>query len=80
VVFLGGPGREVDFILVEDGAPIEAIECKLSEAPLSPALRYFQERFPSCEAWQISARGKKEGETPEGIRVAPALGYLQELV
>jgi len=31
------------------------------------------------EAWQISATGKKDYQTPEGIRVAPALAFLSQL-
>ena len=71
--------REVDFVLLEDGSPRSFIECKLSDAPVSRALRYLQERFPGCDAWQISLRGRKDFETPDGIRVCPALDYLRRL-
>ncbi len=37
-------------------------------------------RFPDCDAWQISGAGLKDYETPEGIRVAPALELLRRLV
>jgi hypothetical protein len=73
-------GREVDFVVTENDRPSVLVECKLSDAPVSQPLRYLLERFPDCEAWQISLRGKKDFETPEGIRVCPALGYLQGLV
>ncbi len=73
-------GREVDFVLLEDGRPRSFVECKLSDAPASRALRYLLERFPGCDAWQISLKGKKDFETPEGIRVCPALDYLRQLV
>jgi predicted AAA+ superfamily ATPase len=73
-------GREVDFVLLEDGKPRSFIECKVSDAPASRALRYLLERFPDCDAWQISLKGKKDFETPEGIRVCPALDYLRRLV
>jgi hypothetical protein len=43
-------------------------------------LRYFRARFPACDAWQISAEGRKDYVTPEGIRVAPSLPLLRTLV
>lgn len=69
-------GREVDFVLLEDGRPFEAIECKLADAPLSPALRYLKKRFSGLDAFQIAARGREDYVTPDGIRVCPALEYL----
>ncbi len=73
-------GRKIDFVLIEGGKPFEVVECKLADAPVSPALRYFVERFRSCSAWQISATGVKDFETPEGIRACPAFEYLSRLV
>jgi len=73
-------GREVDFVLLEDGRPRSFIECKVGDAPASRGLRYLLERFPGTEAWQISLKGEKDFETPEGIRVCPALDYLRRLV
>ena len=73
-------GREVDFVVVEDRKPVQMIECKWSDAPVAPGLRYLKARFPRCEAWQISMNGVKDYETPEGIRVTPALRFLKTLV
>lgn len=73
-------GREVDFVIVERRKPVLMVECKWSDAPLAPGLRYLKERFPGCEAWQVSAAGAKDYETPEGIRVAPAPKLLARLV
>jgi len=72
--------REVDFALLEDGKPRSFIECKVGDAPVSRGLRYLLERFPDCEAWQISLKDTKDFETPEGIRVCPAIGFLRRLV
>ncbi len=41
---------------------------------------YLRQRFPSVPAWQISAVGKKDFETTDGIRVAPAVALLRQLV
>ncbi len=73
-------GREVDFVVTEDGDPILLVECKSRDRKLDRSLRYLAVRFPEAEAWQISATGSKDFQTPEGIRVAPALAFLGRLV
>jgi uncharacterized protein len=71
--------REVDFIVTEKRKPILAVECKSSEEGASPHLRYFKQRFPKCDAWQVSLTGTKDTVTADGIRVAPALTFLRNL-
>ena len=78
--FRDSDGREVDFVVVDRGSPIVMVECKVSDAKPDRNLRYLKRRFPDCPAWQISATGQKDFLTPEGIRVSPALGFLQTLV
>ena len=78
--FRDSEGREVDFVVVDRGSPIVMVECKVSDAKPDRSLRYLRRRFPDCPAWQISATGQKDFLTPDGIRVSPALGFLQTLV
>lgn len=73
-------GREVDFVVTENRAPILAIECKWDDTAVHPGLKYFHARFPQCAAWQLSAVGRKDYITPSGIRVAPAPALLKTLV
>ncbi len=73
-------GREVDFVVTERRRPVLMVECKADDAPLDRSLRYLKARFPDCPAWQLSARGARDYQTPEGIRVAPALALLGQLV
>ena len=73
-------GREVDFVLVDAGRPVGFVECKWDDAEVAPALRYLHQRFPDVPAWQVSAVGRKDFETPDGIRVAPARVLLSQLV
>lgn len=73
-------GREVDFVLTEDGKPTLMVECKRGDDGVSPSLRYLKGKFPHCPAWQVSAVGAKDYVTPEGIRVCPALRLLKSLV
>jgi uncharacterized protein len=73
-------GREVDFVVTEDGKPVLFVECKSSDRDVSPALRYLKERFPHTDAWQLSAGGRNDYVSREGIRVAPALALLTALI
>jgi predicted AAA+ superfamily ATPase len=73
-------GREVDFVVMEGRRPIRFIECKWDDAELQKGLSYLHERFPHCDAFQISAVGQKDYVTPDGIRVCPALEFLRGLV
>ncbi|MBI4051349.1 MAG: ATP-binding protein [Elusimicrobia bacterium] len=73
-------GQEIDFIVLEDGRPLHLVECKWDDVPPVPALRYLKARVPNCQAWQISAVGKKDYVTPDGIRVCPAQRFLEGLV
>lgn len=73
-------GREVDFVVSEGRQPRLLIECKWADAELDRGLRYLKARFPDAEAWQVSAVGTKDYETPDGIRVSPALRLLSRLV
>jgi uncharacterized protein len=73
-------GREVDFVVTENGRPIQFVECKWADAEIGKGLRYLKQRFPDCEAFQISATGKKDYATPEGIRVTSAIRFLKGLV
>lgn len=73
-------GREVDFVVVEDRVPRLLVECKWADAEVDRSLRYLKARFPEAEAWQLSATGKKDFVSPEGIHAAPALKLLQRLI
>ena len=73
-------GREVDFVIVDRGKPVLCVECKWSDTPPDRGLRYFKTRFPDCDAWQISAVGTKDYLDARGIRVAPALTLLADLI
>jgi hypothetical protein len=55
------------------------VECKWADAEAHRSLRYLKARFPGAEAWQLSAAGRKDFATPEGIRVAPAVELLGSL-
>lgn len=72
-------GREVDFVVVDGRSPILFVDAKWGDADVDKNLRYLKARFPSCEAWQVSAFGSKDYVSPDGIRVCPAVGFLSPL-
>jgi len=73
-------GRETDFVVTEANAPVLLVEAKWGDDEIARGLRYLVRRFPDAKACQISATGTKDFLSPEGIRVRPAAGFLQELV
>lgn len=73
-------GRETDFLVVEESQPVMMVECKWGDDEITRGLRYLKARFPDCPAWQISAVGKKDYLSTDGIRVCPARVFLKELV
>ena len=67
-------------MVVEGRRPVLAVEAKWSDAEVDRSLRYLKMRFPDLPAWQVSATGAKDYQSPDGIRVAPALTLLRTLV
>ena len=72
--------REVDFVLVENGEPVQGIECKLSDKKPSLSLKYLKKRFPEMVASQILLETDTDVITKEGIRTCPAHRFLNDLV
>ena len=67
-------------MVAEGRRPLLLVEAKWSDTEPDKGLRYLKARFPEADAWQVSAVGRKDFVTPEGIRVAPALALLSTLV
>lgn len=73
-------GREVDFVITEQRRPRVLVECKWADRPVDKGLKYLLKKVPGCQAWQISATGKKDYLTPGGVRVCPAITFLNTLI
>lgn len=73
-------GREVDFVVLDRLEPILLVEAKHGDDARDGNLRYLKHKYPDAEAWQVSAVGTKDYVTEEGIRVAPAVRLLEDLV
>ena len=68
--------REVDFVVLRDGRPTFAVECKTGEKAINPALFYFQERILIPRIYQVHM-GTRDFEK-SGIRVLPFSTFCRE--
>ena len=73
--------REVDFLIVDEGAPFLLVEAKLGDTEPAKALRFFQERLGipavqlmgSGDSYQLFNSGERQ------LLVAPAAAWLSRL-
>ncbi len=69
--------REIDFVVLREGRPMFAVECKSGEKNVNPALFYFMERTPIPKYFQVH-EGRKDYEI-NGVRVLPVQALCKEL-
>ncbi len=72
-------GREVDFLVVQNGVPTQLVEVKRADDEISKSLKYFQERIPGVAAVQLVNALKRPYSNPIGIKVADAETWLTSL-
>jgi uncharacterized protein len=69
--------REVDFVVLKDGAPEFAVEAKTGERAVSPHIKYFAERTEIPIFYQVHL-GSKDIENKEGrYRILPFLSFCK---
>ena len=78
--FRNREGKEVDFVVLENGAPVLFVECKLRSREISPALRYLKKHYPEAKAVQVALYQEEDLVNKDGIRLCPATNFLMELV
>lgn len=71
--------REIDFVVLRDGHPEFAVECKSGERDPSPACRYFRERTEIPRFFQVHLDDKDFGNPDTGTRVLPFATFCCEL-
>jgi predicted AAA+ superfamily ATPase len=69
--------REVDFVVLKQGRPIFAVECKSGEKSINPSLFYFMERTPIPKFYQVH-EGRKD-YVNNGVRVLPVQNFCKEI-
>jgi len=69
--------KEVDFALAVEDQPTTLIEVKLSDSELSPALKYFHEKYnlPAVQVVRHLRQERMAGDIP----IRRALAFLREL-
>lgn len=70
--------REVDFIVLKEGKPLFAVECKTGERNINPSLYYFMERTQIPNFFQVH-QGAKDYEK-KGVRMLPVHTFCKELL
>jgi predicted AAA+ superfamily ATPase len=73
-------GREVDFVVTDGRRPVLAVEAKWAEVRVDRGLGYFRARFPECACWQVTMTEARDRVDEDGIRIAPAIALLRDLV
>ena len=71
--------REVDFVVVKEGKPEFAVECKTGERSVSPHTRYFRERTEIPRFYQVHLGEKDYGSEAADTRVLPFTRFCEEL-
>lgn len=72
-------GREVDFLVARDRQPWFAVEAKLGDAEIEPALEYFQSRLKIPWAYQVVLDGTRD-YTRGRVRCLPAQVFFSGLI
>lgn len=70
-------GREVDFVVIKEGAAVFAVEVKISDKAELKSLRYFKERTDIPHFYQVHTGNKDY--LVNGIRVLPFTKFCHEL-
>lgn len=71
--------REVDFVVLKDGKPEFAVECKCGEKSVSPHCRYFRNRTKIPVFYQVHLGEKDFGNAETDVRVMPFTSFCHEL-
>ena len=72
-------GREIDFVVLRDGRPELAVECKSGERRASPACRYFRERTGIPRFYQVHLGAGDFGDAGADTRVLPFAAFCAEV-
>lgn len=72
-------GREVDFVVLREGRPEFAVECRSGDRRAAPACRYFRERTPIPWFYQVHLGADDFGDAASDTRVLPFAAFCAEL-
>ena len=72
-------GREIDFVVLRDGRPEFAVECKSGDRNAAPACRYFRERTDIPRFYQAHLGTADFGDADTDTRVLPFWTFCAEM-
>ena len=72
-------GREVDFLVTLGRKPWFAVEAKLAETRIDPAMVYFREKLRIPWTYQVVFEGSRDF-LEDGVRCLPARQFLAALI
>ena len=72
-------GREVDFVILEDGQPFMFVECKTSQGRRHRGLSYLKGKFPEVPAVLIDMQTQTDTISKDGIRFVNVTKFLGDL-
>ena len=71
--------REVDFVVLQDGKPLFAVESKTGEKTKSTSAAYFRARTDIPRFYQVHLGTKDYGDEGKDTRVLPFTKFVREL-
>ena len=71
--------REVDFVVLREGLPEFAVECKLSDSKATSKFDYFKQRTNIPKFYMVHLGGNDFGDEETGQRVLPFTTFCKEL-
>jgi len=73
-------GREIDFVILKNGKPQFAVECKTGAQTLSKNINYFSQRTPIPYYYQVHMDGRTDSEWPDAkARILPFVRFCELL-
>lgn len=57
-------GHETDFIVIKEGKPLFAVECKLKDSKLDPSINYFSKKIAVPHWYQVNLMGQDKMVAP----------------
>ena len=72
-------GKEVDFLVHQEGKPLFAVECKYQKTTLSPSLKYFRGKLDEIPIFYQVHMRTDDYWIDEKIRVLPFATFCREL-
>jgi predicted AAA+ superfamily ATPase len=73
-------GREIDFVVLKNGKPIFAVECKTGERELSKHIGYFKNRTQIPKFYQVHLGQKDFGHAETGGRCLPFWTFCAKIL